>query len=131
MSSRLTACLQGKAGAQRVADNAVPATKRFNEEQLKPGADRAGEGLKTGADCASQGLQNAADQVSQQAGQCVGYYLYIVLCLCPSMEVCPAPCVVLVVDASRYVSSVRMVLGPKGVAVVCGMGGLLVRCTRH
>ena len=61
-------CLQGKAGAQRVADNAVPATKRFNEEQLKPGADRAGEGLKTGAGRASQGLQNAADQVSQQAG---------------------------------------------------------------
>lgn len=61
--------MQGKAGAQRVADNAVPATKRFNEEQLKPGADKAGEGLKTGADRASQGLQNAADQVSQQAGQ--------------------------------------------------------------
>ena len=61
--------VQGKAGAQRVADNAVPATKRFNEEQLKPGADKAGEGLKTGADRASQGLQNAADQVSQQAGR--------------------------------------------------------------
>lgn len=69
--------LQGKAGAQRVADNAVPATQRFNEEQLKPGADRAGEGLKTGADRASQGLQNAADQVSQQAGQCVGCFLHL------------------------------------------------------
>lgn len=61
--------LQGKAGAQKIADNAVPATKRFNEEQLKPGAEKAGEGLKTGADRASKGLQNAADQVSQQAGQ--------------------------------------------------------------
>jgi hypothetical protein len=46
----------------------VPKTQQFNEEQLKPGADRAGEGLKTGADRASKGLQNAADQVSQQAG---------------------------------------------------------------
>jgi len=46
----------------------VPRTQQFNEEQLKPGAERAGEGLKTGADRASKGLQNAADQVSQQAG---------------------------------------------------------------
>lgn len=60
--------MQGKKGAQQVADNAVPKTKQFNEEQLKPGAEKAGEGLKTGADKASQGLQNAADQVSQQAG---------------------------------------------------------------
>ena len=51
-----------------MADNAVPATKQFNEEQLKPGAERAGEGLKTGADRASKGLQDAADQVAQQAG---------------------------------------------------------------
>ena len=54
--------------SEKVADNAVPKTKQFNEEQLKPGAEKAGEGLKTGADKASQGLQNAADQVSQQAG---------------------------------------------------------------
>ncbi len=46
----------------------MPKTQQFNEEQLKPGAERAGEGLKTGADRASKGLQNAADQVSQQAG---------------------------------------------------------------
>jgi len=46
----------------------VPKTQQFNEEQLKPGAEKAGEGLKTGADRASKGLQNAADQVSQQAG---------------------------------------------------------------
>lgn len=63
--------LQGlKPGAQRVADNAVPATQRFNEEQLKPGAEQAGEGLKSGADRASKGLQDAADQVAQQAGAC-------------------------------------------------------------
>ena len=52
-----------------MADNAVPATRKFNEEQLKPGAERAGEGLKTGADRAGKGLQDAADKVSQQAGQ--------------------------------------------------------------
>lgn len=46
----------------------MPKTQQFNEEQLKPGAEKAGEGLKTGADRASKGLQNAADQVSQQAG---------------------------------------------------------------
>lgn len=64
-----TVAMQGlKPGAQKVADNAVPKTKQFNEEQLKPGAEKAGEGLKAGADRASQGLQNAADQVSQQAG---------------------------------------------------------------
>ena len=52
-----------------MADNAVPATQKFNEEQLKPGADRAAEGLKTGADRASKGLQDAADKFSEQAGQ--------------------------------------------------------------
>ena len=46
----------------------MPATQRFNEEQLKPGADQAAEGLKTGADKASKGLQDAADKFSDQAG---------------------------------------------------------------
>lgn len=74
--------MQGKAGAQRIADNAVPATKRFNEEQLKPGAEKAGEGLKAGADRASQGLQDAADQVSQKAGQHVCLLLYcLIICI--------------------------------------------------
>lgn len=61
--------VQGRQAAQKVADNAVPATQRFNEEQLKPGADRAAEGLKTGADRASQGLQDAAGKFSDQAGR--------------------------------------------------------------
>lgn len=61
-------CCQGREAAQKVADNAVPATQRFNEEQLKPGADRAAEGLKTGADRASKGLQDAAGKFSDQAG---------------------------------------------------------------
>lgn len=57
----------------------MPKTQQFNEEQLKPGAEKAGEGLKTGADRASKGLQNAADQVSQQAGMTCGKLLYMML----------------------------------------------------
>ena len=58
----------------------MPKTQQFNEEQLKPGAEKAGEGLKTGADRASKGLQNAADQVSQQAGMtCPKLLLHMVI----------------------------------------------------
>ena len=57
----------------------MPKTQQFNDQQLKPGAERAGEGLKTGADRASKGLQNAADQVSQQAGRSCPKLLHIML----------------------------------------------------
>lgn len=46
----------------------MPATQRFNEEKLKPGAEQAAQSLKTGADRASEGLQNAADKFADQAG---------------------------------------------------------------
>ena len=103
--------VQGRQAAQKVADNAVPATQKFNEEQLKPGADRAAEGLKTGADRASKGLQDAADKFSEQAGQlmcCLGvqhaFHWHIDTCHSQHMQIAihMEPCQAVQMHLQRY-----------------------------
>lgn len=108
----------------------MPKTQQFNEEQLKPGADRAGEGLKTGADRASKGLQNAADQVSQQAGmhcsKLLHMMLHVVINIWSIMTCCQNTCAVVAfctVNLSRSASKLHygMAFEQRGSAPMCGV----------
>ena len=85
--SKQVDCLQGlKPGAQKAADQAVPAAQKFNQEKLLPGADRAagevGWGVLPGPVCLRCSCESG--HLEQQAGRASPQPCTHALTLCPA-----------------------------------------------